>query len=269
MAGVAGDAQIGGRLWIDKGREGFLGRGRVELLAAIDEHGSISAAARHLGISYKAAWDRVDAMNNLAEAPLVLRETGGKGGGGTRLTDEGRRLIAVFRHLEQEYERWLDGLNERLSGADQFLSIVRGFGMRTSARNQLRGRVKALHVGEINTEVVVALDDGLELVAVITHESVEGLGLAPGREVQALIKSSFVILTDDEGLRSSARNRLCGRVTRIVSGPVESEVTLEIGPGKTLAAVITTPSLESLGLEEGGRACALVKAPHVILAVNE
>jgi molybdate transport system regulatory protein len=267
MARLAGEAQIGGRLWIDKGREGFLGRGRVELLAAIGEHGSISAAARHLGISYKAAWDRVDAMNNLAESPLVVRETGGKGGGGTRLTEEGRRLIAVFHRLELEYERWLADLNERLSDADELLSLVRGLRMRTSASNQLRGTVAALHAGEVNTEVVVGLDDGLELVAVITHDSVESLGLVPGSEVYALIKSSFVILTGDEGLRSSARNRLCGRVARILRGPVESEITLEIGSGKTLAAVITTSSLESLGLDEGGRACALIKAPHVIQAV--
>ncbi|MEZ5579956.1 MAG: LysR family transcriptional regulator [Candidatus Competibacteraceae bacterium] len=66
---------------------GYLGAGRVELLEHIDECGSIARAAKRMGMSYKTAWDAVEAMNNLADRPLVVRATGGKGGGGTQLTD--------------------------------------------------------------------------------------------------------------------------------------------------------------------------------------
>ena len=261
--------RLDGRLWIEKGADGFLGRGRVELLAAIAEHGSISGAARAIGLSYKAAWDRVDAMNNLADAPLVVREAGGRRGGGTRLTEEGRRVIEVFRILETEYAHWLARLNAVLGDSEhELLSLLRRFAVRTSARNQLAGRVTRLRRGSVNTEVLVGLNDGVELAAVVTNESAEALRLDEGSEVFALIKASFVILAADEPLRTSARNRLCGRVTRIVRGPIESEVTLEIASGTSLAAVITSQSLDTMGLEEGGRACALVKAPHVILAVG-
>lgn len=140
--------------------------------------------------------------------------------------------------------------------------------MRTSARNQLAGHVTGLRRGTVNTEVVVGLTEGVEIVALVTDESAQTLGLVEGREVFALIKSSFVIIAPDEPMRTSARNRLCGRVIRIVRGAVESELTLEVATGTTLAAVITTQSLNSLGLKEGARACALIKAPHVILAVS-
>ena len=85
--------EVGGSLWLASGgKDGAAaGHGRIALLRAIDAHGSISAAAREMGMSYKAAWDAIDAINNLAGTPLVVRETGGKGGGGTRLTPQGKR----------------------------------------------------------------------------------------------------------------------------------------------------------------------------------
>ena len=75
--------EVGGSLWLASGgKDGAAaGHGRIALLRAIDAHGSISAAAREMGMSYKAAWDAIDAINNLAGTPLVVRETGGKGGG--------------------------------------------------------------------------------------------------------------------------------------------------------------------------------------------
>ena len=73
---------------------------RIALLAQIAELGSITRAAKAVGISYKGAWDAIDELNNLAERPLVERSVGGKGGGGARLTAEGERLLALYRRLE-------------------------------------------------------------------------------------------------------------------------------------------------------------------------
>ena len=141
--------------------------------------------------------------------------------------------------------------------------------MKISARNQLRGVVTDVKAGPINAEVKLDLD-GTELVAVVTHESVQELGLAKGVEAFALIKASFVILTTgDGGLSTSARNRLCGTIEHISSGAVNSEVILTLDGGARLAAIITNESVTHLGLAQGGRACALIKAPHVILAVGE
>jgi molybdate transport system regulatory protein len=140
--------------------------------------------------------------------------------------------------------------------------------MLTSARNALKGVVSRISDGAVNSEVAVDVGDGVEIVAIITRHSVEDLGLAVGRSVTALIKTSFIILAKGEGLRTSARNQIPGVVSRREDGAVNSEVTLDIGAGKSLAAILTIESANALAIAQGDRMTALVKAPHVILAVE-
>ena len=102
--------RLHGRLWLTLDGRNFLGRGRVELLERIRATGSISQAARAMKMSYKAAWDAVDAMNNAWGRPLVESATGGKGGGGTQLTEDAETLIAAFRRWEEEHRRFLESL---------------------------------------------------------------------------------------------------------------------------------------------------------------
>ena len=78
--------------------------------------------------------------------------------------------------------------------------------------------------------------------------------------------TGLLLLTDD-GLRISARNKLWGTVSRIVTGPVNAEVTLDLGAGRSATAVVTRDSVDNLGLAEGVRACAAFKASSVILAM--
>src|SRR5215475_9859912 len=77
-----------------------VGRDRIAMLEAVAAHGSITAAAKALGYSYKAVWDGLHAINNLLPRPALLTQSGGRGGGGATLTEEGRRLIAAFRRLQ-------------------------------------------------------------------------------------------------------------------------------------------------------------------------
>ena len=111
--------------------------------------------------------------------------------------------------------------------------------------------------------------DDLEITAVITREAVDDLALAPGREAIAVIKSSFVILAaGDAPIRTSARNCLAGTVARREDGAVNTEIVLELALGKTITAVITRQSADALNLIVGAPAQALIKASHVILAVE-
>ncbi len=77
-----------------------LGAGKVALLESIDKTGSISAAGRAQGMSYRRAWLLVDDLNRLFAAPLVTAHHGGLNGGGAALTDEGRRIVALYRGAE-------------------------------------------------------------------------------------------------------------------------------------------------------------------------
>jgi molybdate transport system regulatory protein len=84
----------------------------------------------------------------------------------------------------------------------------------------------------------------------------------------ALIKSSFVMLAKGESLMTSARNQLQGRVANREDGAVSSEISLQIADGKTLTATITRESADQLAITLGDPIWALIKAPHVILAVE-
>jgi molybdate transport system regulatory protein len=264
------EASFTGRLWLDKAERRFLGKGRVQLLALIGELGSITRAAKAMGMSYKAAWEAVELMNNLSDQPIVVRTRGGAGGGETRLTDYGRELVTMFQVFHEEHGRFLAALSERLQRANTVETLLRRFGMRTSARNQYWGRVVAIQRGAVNAEIALALSDQGRIVASITNESVDALELKEGREACALIKASFVIIgTDGDGQRTSARNCLSGKVSRCWVGAVNGEVTLAIAGGRSITAIISNESIRSLGLAVGKPAYALVKASHVIVAVND
>ena len=256
-----------GRLLLEKDGVSFLGDRRVALLEAIAEHGSISAAARAVGMSYKGAWDAVDALNNQSDQPLVERSVGGKEGGGTRLTDEGRRIVVLFRTGEAEYQKVLDNLLEGAGLLDGFHRVVQRFSMRTSARNQFVGKITRLSQGPVNTVVHLKLDRKNAIVAVVTSASAAALGLRKGMEVTALVKAPAVLLSTDTDARSSADNRLCGRIARIHAGEVDAEVRLALDHGKTVVATVTHDTVSRMGLAEGVAACALFPASSVLLAV--
>lgn len=246
-----------------------IGDDRIRLLDAIDTHGSISAAARAVGLTYKAAWDAIAALNNLAERPLVVARTGGRVGGGASLTEEGRRLLSSMLWLQGELHR-LSRILASQSADDGLSSMLSWrYVMKTSARNALRCVVAEVRPGMVNAEVILGVHGEIRLAAIITNESVANLGLEPGREALALIKSNFVTLAPaGEVGRTSARNVIHGTVVHHEDGAVNAEIVLDIGQGKTIAAIITKESAETLGFRVGDGACALIKASHIIVAVE-
>jgi len=100
--------RITGMLRIESGDERFLGPGRLELLENIIETGSISQAAKQMGMSYKKAWDLVNSINQHTIEPIVSTQTGGEKGGGTIVTEEGIQLIVAFKKLHEEFQRSFD-----------------------------------------------------------------------------------------------------------------------------------------------------------------
>lgn len=104
---------IDGRFWIEMNGLPLAGRGRIELLERIRDSGSIRSAAVAMKMSYKAAWEAVDAINQISAEPVVMRTKGGKSGGGTILTERGLALVAMFRQMEEEHFGFLSGLANR------------------------------------------------------------------------------------------------------------------------------------------------------------
>lgn len=261
--------ELGGSLELSRRGHKYLGGNRIRLLEAIERLGSITQAAKDVNLSYKAAWDAVDAMNNLAEQPLLVRVPGGPHGGGSHLTEHGRQIVRLYRLLDSGYQRLLAQMQAQMHDIDSLDALLRSITVKTSARNQYRGTVQSVHQGAVNAEVSLEIGDGLTIFANITNDAVEELRLKRGREATALIKSSLVLLSPDPSIRISARNRLCGAIAEIVAGAVNSEVILQLPGGRRLTAIITNESLQELQLAVGATCCALIKASHVILAVND
>ena len=262
--------QFGGSVWFRSGEQALGGAQRIALLAAIGETGSITAGAKAVGMSYKAAWDAVDAMNNLAGETLVVRSTGGKGGGGTTLTPRALTLIDTFRAVDREHRLFLERAGAAIAGFSDDWQMIGRIGMKTSARNQLYGKVSAVQRGTVNDEISLALPGGQSIVAIVTHESTETLGLAVGAEAVALVKASSVLLVADDGTsdRLSTRNRLKGTVSAVQRGAVNAEVSLTLEGGAVLTSVVTNDSVAALGIAEGQALVAAFKASSVILGVT-
>lgn len=247
----------------------FPGASRIALLERIDRRGSITSAAKDLGLSYKAAWDAVDAMHNLADKPQLIRAPGGQHGGSSYLTEHGRALVRLYRLLESGYHRLLAQMPGQAHDVHRLNELVKAITMKISARNQFRGTVKAVRKGAVNADVILDLGDGLEIFANITNEAVEDLNLKPGRDAVALIKSSFVLLSPESSLRISARNQLRGTVTEVIPGSVNGEVKIQLPGGRVLTAIVTNEALKELDLVEGAACSALIKASHILIAVND
>jgi molybdate transport system regulatory protein len=138
--------------------------------------------------------------------------------------------------------------------------------MKTSARNQFSGKVVGLKQGAVNDEVTLEIAGGQRIVATITRDSSDSLGLTIGAEAFALIKSSSVIVVADMGTaRLSARNQLTGKVSRLQVGAVNTDVSIQLDGGGVIAAIVTRDSGDTLALSVGSAVCAVFKASSVII----
>ncbi|WP_026994345.1 winged helix-turn-helix domain-containing protein [Flectobacillus major] len=98
-----------GAIWIEKkdGSERFLGKGRIQLMELIIEHGSISQAAKAMNMSYKRAWELINSMNTQSSKPFVITQVGGKKGGGALVTENGLKAIEAYKNLQLRFKDFL------------------------------------------------------------------------------------------------------------------------------------------------------------------
>ena len=234
---------------------------RIRLLLAIEQTGSISRAARLAEISYKTAWDAIDAMNTLAEQTIVERVAGGKGGGGAHLTPYGKRMLRLYQLLEQIQQKAFDVLNEDNPPPDSLPEAISRFSLQTSARNQLPGTVAGRHSDGVLETVTVLLSDQQTRVQVkITHGSGERLQLTPDKDVLVLIKAPWLEVHSRPGARE---NQLPVTISTVNPGPAGTEILMQLTNGETLCA--TLPPGDTL-FTAGQAAWASFGAANALLA---
>jgi molybdate transport system regulatory protein len=103
------------RHWVYIDDAKFFGPGRVELLELIQETGSIMKAAKAMGMSYKKAWAMVDHMNTFGQKPYVITHKGGQQGGGTELTETGKKVIDAYKKLNKKLQLVVEAESELLA----------------------------------------------------------------------------------------------------------------------------------------------------------
>ena len=261
------DGDLSASLVLRRGTLARVGLERIALLEAVGALGSITAAAKQLDLSYKGAWDAIQALNNLFDAPLITASAGGRSGGAATVTPRGHAVIGAFREVEREIGAALARLEAGLATApDQGVGdLFWSLGLRTSARNALRGIIARVADGGVTVEVGLALGDGLEIVSIITRRSADELGLTVGKPAIALIKSSFVTLSREA---TPAPNRLAAVVSDREDGEATSAISLTLRAGKSLTATLSRRDADALALSAGQTVVAMIEPPDIILAVE-
>ncbi|WP_020226996.1 TOBE domain-containing protein [Acidovorax sp. MR-S7] len=205
---------------------------RIDILRQIAQGGSISQAARAVGVSYKAAWQALDTLTNLAGVPLVARAVGGVGGGGARLTPAGHELLAAADAMRQARAAVAAGLRQGDAARAPLQVAAARLSVRTSMRNQWPCTVQGMQAqGRIVRVHLRSVDDALAVVARITVESAELLGLAAGTPVQALCKATAVRALAEGDAPAAQENHWPGRATRVSRGELGDEVAAELAAG--------------------------------------
>jgi molybdate transport system regulatory protein len=234
---------------------------RIALLQHIAEQGSITRAAKSAGLSYKAAWDAIDELNNLAQKPLVERSVGGRGGGGAKLSEEGVRVLRLYQRLQALQTQLLESPEESSD-----LALLSRLMLRTSARNQLHGQVTSITPFGRNDMISLALAGGLTINAQITHDSTLRLELEAGTDVFALIKASWLeVLAPDQAV-TTGHNCLTGKMEEILGaedGP--SEVRIALPSSQTLCALAEPDHLKSLKLKAGSEVRVQFAPSYVLI----
>lgn len=229
---------------------------RIEILRLVGDSGSISQAARDAGVSYKAAWQAIATLSNLAGGVLVERAVGGAGGGGAVLTDAGQRLLAVAGQLAESRRQVL------AAAATPDASTLSHIGLRTSMRNQFPCRVARLEAKGQTVRVFLRLSDDCQLVSRITKASAELLGLKKDLAVLALCKATAVVVTS-QGASRALGQQLGGQAQRISRGASGDEVSLLLDAGLQLVGFAATGS----GIRAKTPVSALIDESAVVIAL--
>ena len=255
-------------LTVRVGDEMFANARRIELLRQIDQLANLTQAAKQVGYSYKGAWDAIDDMARLSGGTLIERHAGGKGGGGTHLTERGQQVLRNFSLIQAEHARFIARLDSLANGLSNDYAMENEIAMRTSARNQFAGILVSITPGKVNDELCIMVNASQTLIASITHESCRELQLAVGTKVFALIKASAVILhLPNESDTATAKNALLGTVHKITQSEHQSELAVLLESGLTLVSTMPNQTTHKMALKEGAAVLAMIEPSNVIIGI--
>ena len=239
---------------------------RIEILRLIGQSGSISQAARDAKVSYKAAWQAIDTLTNLAGVALVERAVGGQGGGGASLTPAGQKLLSIAGLLNESREQLFASFSADELLLPRALPVLASMSLRTSMRNQLPCKVTRLEVQGQITRVHLELAGGATLVSRITKASAELLALKKELQVLALCKATAVsvaLMRPAPAGGTQQLQALAGSAVRISRGKLGDEISLQLSGGLQVVGF----AAPELSVKIGDAVIASIEEAAVVIAL--
>ncbi|NOX15456.1 MAG: LysR family transcriptional regulator [Epsilonproteobacteria bacterium] len=255
---------IDSSLWFDKDEKGFLGKGRIELLKNIDTYGSLSKAAKSMNMSYKAAWDSLNEMKKISNIPLVTTSTGGSGGGGSRLTNRAKEYIKMYDLLHKSQQEFLKSIELHTDNFSDLQTFLQRNSLRTSARNQLFGKVIKIQKSSINSKITIQIDEAIKIVSSITNQSIKQLGIKNNSNIFVLIKAPWLKISTQ---KIDEENQLETTVKKIKKENDLVEITLQTNSNLMLISVMTLDKFQTLGIKQSDKVIASFKPKDTIIGV--
>ncbi|MFA5460935.1 MAG: TOBE domain-containing protein [Sulfurimonas sp.] len=255
--------KIDGRFWLSKNDKSFLGSGRIELLRHIERTGSIHAAAKEMKMSYKAAWERINSMNELADEPIIERKIGGKGGGGTTLTPYAYELIETYNRLNELHRQFIERFAQAGENPERLAKILNRTFLTTSARNQIPSIIKEIKEIGINSLITMNIAGGGKITSSITSKSVKNMALGISDDVYAIIKSSDIEIFATPPAKNESLNILEGTIQNIELSSQSVEISLKVNELTSLILVVKESQAQALKI--GDKAYATIHPSNIII----
>lgn len=257
--------EIDGRFWLNKDGHIFLGNGRIELLELIASTGSMHAAAKEMKMSYKAAWDRVNSMNALADYPIIEKTTGGKGGGGTILTPYAYELIATYKRFSELHRQFIQRFSEAGDNPEHLARILARTFLTTSARNQLPCKVVNITDDELKGTLSLVINDTIKLNASITLKSIQDMGITKDCDVYAIIKSSDIQISSTPPTQAEHINVLEGEIKKIETSKENIEIVISIDKNVEFVSIMSKKDATALQITQ--KAYAIIPYENILIGL--
>lgn len=236
---------------------------RLEILKRINDAGSISEAARSVGVSYKAAWQAIETLGNIAGGALVEKTVGGSRGGGTKLTQTGLKVLEIAEELAKARAQVL----AKYLSSDASLKNIGSSTLRTSLRNHIPAVIETMKVGSALVQLYLRVDEDNLLKASVTKESALLLNLHEGMEVLALTKAIGVSISggsEEASERRAGVNIISGEVVRCERAMKGGECTLRLKSGINIVGF----ARRGHGLHLNQTAFAVIPPSSIVVALN-
>ena len=255
-------------LLIRKNERNFLRNSSVGLLEYIDKLGSITKAAKKMNISYKTAWDTLNNINNVSDAPIIESISGGQGGGGSKLTEKGRKLVEIYRIIEEEQQKFVDNLKIKIDDFDESFQLIKRLFLKTSVRNQFIGKVTHIDQGQVSAEIEIAIHGGDRIISIISHKSMQDLGIQIGSMVYTLIKATYVMISKSHDIADVNKNILVGTIEHLKSDELKTEISIMLAGGNTIVSIEPNIIAEKLKTKVGDKIYTFFKPSSVIIGIS-